>query len=275
MEVSSQFSSLLKNINPISNNISPDLLNVFGLGDNISQIFLGFSQAKNSQNPVEDLINFFTGLDSQLEGITDPGIVQGWMQKFASMPQNIIDGVLSKIPEPTFLNRSFSDSIGEVARVQNYRDDSVLPQVNASGAAQDILDAGMKLPAYIEENLNEIGQITKQLLNKNLSGIVGQIPDPSDLVAHAANLVPDSLHLDRFAGIANDYLAKATEVFGGASNFVQQILNETPLGSTSIGAPVFDVIQKVEGLNVAINSAGQDIVNLPQKAISLLTTPVS
>lgn len=274
MEVSSQFNSLLKNINPIASSISPDLLNIFGLGDNISQIFLNFSQAKNSQNPVNDLVSFFVNLDSQLEGITDPGIIQGWMQKFASMPQNIIDGVLSKIPEPTFLNRSFSDSIGEVARVQNYRDESVLPQVNVSGAVQDIIDTGMKLPAYLEENLNEIGQITKQLVNKNLSGIIGQIPDPSSIVAHASNLVADSLHLDRFAGIANDYISKATETFGGAANFVQQILNATPF-EANIAAPVFDVIQKVEGLNVAINSAGQDIVNLPQKAISLLTTPVT
>ena len=59
MEVSSQFNSLLKNISPIASSISPDLLNIFNLGDNVSQLFLNFSQAKNSQNPVNDLVNFF------------------------------------------------------------------------------------------------------------------------------------------------------------------------------------------------------------------------
>lgn len=270
MEISSQFNSLLKNVNPISSLISNDLFNILGIGDNISELFLNFNKAKNSVAPAEDVVNFFVDLDKKLESVTDPGIVKGWMQKFASMPQNIIDGVLSKIPEPTFLNRTFSDSIGEIARVQNYRDESVLPPLNIADSVVGIIDTGMKLPAYLEENLNQLGQVTTKLINKNLSGIIGEVA--SSDIAHGANLVMDTLHLDRFTGIANDYLSKATGAFSGASNYVQQILKEVPFANT-VAAPVFDVIQKVEGLNVAINSAGQDIINLPKKAISLLQLP--
>lgn len=273
MDASSQFNTLLKTVNPLNGLISPEILNLFGFNGDIMSAFNAFNQAKNSVNPVEDMINFFVDLDGKLESITDPGIVKGWMQQFSSMPQSIIDGVLSKIPQPTFLNRGFSDSIGGVSKVQNYRDESVIPNLNVKDTLVDIIDTGMKLPSYIEENLNKVGQTTKQLLNKNLSGIVGTIG--SSDVAHGANLVPDSLHLERFSSIANDYLSKATETFSGASNFLQQVLSETPFAGTNVAAPVFDVIQKVEGLSVAVNSAGQDIVNLPQKAISLLTTPIS
>ena len=272
MDVASQFNTLLKNVNSITDIISPQLRSAFSFGDDVLDTFTNFFKAKNSNQPLDEIVNFFTELDSKLEQFTDPGMIKGWMQQFAAMPQNVIEGVLSKLGgEGKFLNRSFSDSIGEITRVQNYRDDSVVPSLNISGAVTDIIDTGMKIPAYIEESLNQIGQITQQLANKNISGIVEDVA--TSVVSHGANLVSDALHLDRFGGIISDYLSQATNTFSSASNFVQQVISYSPFAGTNIAAPVLELVEKVEGLALSIDSVGRDIIDLPEKAISLLITP--
>lgn len=272
MEIASQFNTLLKNLNSITNVISPQLRSAFNYADDVLDTFIDFFKAKNSEQPLENIVNFFVELDDKLETFDDPGVVKGWMQQFAALPQNIIDEVIGRLGgEAKFLLRNFSDSIAEVTRPQNFRDDSTLPPVNLPGALQDIIDTGMKIPAYIEENLTEIGQITKQFANKNLSGVVGEVA--TSAISHGANLVADTLHLNRFTGIVTDYLSQATDVFTGASNFVRQVINYSPFSGTNVAAPVLQLVEKAEGLAVSLNSVGRDIISLPDKAISLLQNP--
>lgn len=274
MDVASQFNTLLKNLNTITDVISPQLRSAFNYADDVLNTFVDFFKAKNSEDPLENIINFFVDLDGKLESFDDPGMVKGWMQQFAALPQNIIDEVLSRIGgETKFLLRNFSDSIAEVTRPQNFRDDSTLPPVNLPGALQDVIDTGMKIPAYIEENLSELGQLTKQLINKNLSGVVEEVA--TSAISHGANLVADALHLNRFTGIITDYMSQATEVFTGASNFVRQVIGYSPFAGSNVAAPVLQLVEKTEGLVVSLNSVGRDIIDLPAKAISLLQAPRS
>lgn len=272
MDIASQFNTLLKNLNTITDVISPQLRSAFNYADDVLDTFIDFFKSKNSDDPFENTVNFFVELDSKLENFDDPGIVKGWMQQFAALPQNIIDEVLNRLGgETKFLLRTFSDSIAEVTRPQNFRDDSTLPPVNISGALQDVIDTGMKIPAYIEENLTEIGQLTKQFINKNLSGIVGEIA--TSTISHGANLVADTLHLDRFTGIVTEYMSQATDAFFGASNFVRQVISYSPFNGSNIAAPVLQLVEKTEGVVVSLNSIGRDIIDLPEKAISLLQKP--
>lgn len=272
MDVASQFNTLLKNVNSITNVISPQLTSALNFGEDIVGSFTKFFQAKNSNNPFNDTVDFFVELDGLLGKVDDAGIVKGWMQQFAAMPQKIIDEVLNKLGgEANFLLRTFSDTIGEVTRVQNYRDDSTIPNINLSNTVSDLIDTGMKLPSYIEEGLTQIGQLTSQFANKNLSGIVGEVANSA--IAHGANLVADSLHLDRFGSIINDYLSQATSVFGDASGFVRQVLNYSPFAGSNVAAPVLELVEKAEGLALSLDSVGRDIIDLPQKAVSLLKLP--
>jgi hypothetical protein len=272
MDVASQFNTLLKNLNTITDVISPQLRSAFNYADDVLDTFVDFFRAKNSDQPLENIVNFFVELDNRLETIDDPGIVKGWMQQFAALPQNIIDEVIGRLGgEAKFLLRNFSDSIAEITRPQNYRDDSTLPPVNIPDTLQDVIDTGMKIPAYLEQNLNELGQITKQLINKNLSGVVGEVA--TSAISHGANLVADALHLNRFTGIITDYMSSATETFLGASNFVRQVINYSPFAGSNVAAPVLQLVEKAEGLVVSLNSVGRDVINLPEKAISLLQNP--
>jgi hypothetical protein len=274
MDATPQFNALLKNFNTITDTIAPQLRSIFSFGNDVMDTFLDFFRAKNSQDPVNNLVDFFVSLDGKLENITDTGIVKGWMQQFAALPQDIIDEVLGKLGgEGKFLLRTFSDSIAEVTRPQNYRDDSVLPNLNVPDTVLDIIDTGMKIPGYLESGLNEIAQVTKQLVNKNISGLIEDVA--SSAIAHGANLVADTLQLSRFTGIITDYLSQATSVFTGAADFVRQTINYSPFAGTIIAAPVLELVNLTEGLALNVNSIGRDIISLPEKAISLLTNPQS
>lgn len=227
---SSTFFSLLRNYNPISRYTNPQLRQAFlGYGDQVLSQFERYYKATNSNNPIEQLGNFYAQIDKELGSIGDPGIVSGWMAHFKSESQNVKNNAISKIGTPQFLGRSFPASANSLISPENIYTDSVRPNIPAPGGkVPHIISTGMQLPGYITSNLLLAGNVLGELFNSNIAPSLGKI-GASDK-SHQGNLVPDTKHIERISAAAPKFVQNILKSYGKASSYMAQCLGFNKFG---------------------------------------------
>lgn len=227
---SPSFFNLLRNYNPITKATTPQLKEAFSVyGDQVLTQFERYYKAVNSNNPIEQLGNFYAQIDKELASINDPGIVSGWMTQFKTESQVIKNNVVSKVGTPQFLGRSFPSTANSLISPENIYTDNVRPNVlNSKGKVPHLISTGMQLPGYITSNLLLAANVTGELFNNNMSASLGKL-GASDK-SHQGNLVPDSKHIDRATAAAPKFVQNIIKTYGKAGNFMAQVLGFNKFG---------------------------------------------
>jgi hypothetical protein len=236
---SPSFNTLLRRYNPISEEITPQLKQAFGVfGDTVLSQFKRFYTANNSNNPVEQLGNFYASLDKELASITDPGIVSGWLKKYKTESQRVKNNTISKIGTPKFLGRNFSAYTNSLITPENIYSDNVQPNIPNPGAKiPHLVSTGMQLPGYITANLVTAGHVLGEIFNSNIAPALNKLGEPNK--PHQGNLVPDSKHIERVTKAAPKFVQNILNSFGDAKNFMAQNLgfNKFSVQNKNVSSP--------------------------------------
>lgn len=233
------FFVLLRNFNPYTEETLPQLKEAFGdYGDQVLEQFKRYYKANNSNNPVERLGEHYKNIDSELTGISDPGIVSGWIDFFKTESQKVRNNALSKIGSPQFLTREFPSQLNHLTSMENTYSNSVKPAViDPNPKVPHLISTGMQLPGYITMNLIYAGQVLGELFNANIGIAADNSSKNTD--PHQGNLVPDDKHPGRIAAAAAKFIQNALNFFGSAASYMAKNLgfNEYGVQNKNIGIP--------------------------------------
>jgi hypothetical protein len=268
MVPSPTFYILLRNFNPVSDLISPQLRSTFNsYNREVLDLFKSHWEAKNSNTPVQSLGAFFSQLDSKLSNINDLGIIEGWRSYYKSQPESVKVEFLKRTPNPVFLGKNMP--YAKTISMGNILSGPVAPPANIpkSKIPTNLVDVGMPVPSYITSNLAFASTVLGKLFNKNIQSVIDTV-STSDK-PHGSNLVADSKHVERASKIISPFMKKVLNKVGGAGKFVLSSINYNPFGvqNSEISAPNIALEQTVEGRRVVVNALGQDL--------SSITKPVS
>lgn len=257
---SGTFYILLRNYNSLSEIISPQLKQIFSsYSSDVLDGFKAHYEALNSNNPVKNLAIFFAKLDSQLKNINDPGIVAGWRAYFKSRPDNIKSEFYKLLPNPKILGVNMP--AGNVVSFGNIMSGPVTPSLNLPGidAPVNLINLGVKVPAYVMSNVITASTMLGKLYNKNITGIMDSLSVSTK--SHGSNLVPDSKHVERMGKVIQPFYKKIISGLGDASNFFLKSLNFNPFSvqNSDISSPNMVIQQSVGQSSSLLNAAGQDI----------------
>lgn len=253
------FFNLVRNYNPYTEYTMPQLREIFGeYGDEVLDQFKRYYKAKNSNNPVQKLGEFFASLDGELAGISDAGIVSGWINFFKSQSQNVKDRAISIVGSPRFLNRNFPPPLNQLVTAENIYSDNVRPaMIDPNPKIPHLISTGMDLPGYISNNLLYAGQVLGEIFNSNIA-IVSSRTTKNDL-PHQGNLVPDSKHPDRITAAATNFLKNAINYFGPAASFMAKNLgfNKYGVQNKNISSPNYNLNAKTaENQEIKVKATG-------------------
>jgi len=233
------FFVLLRNYNPYTETTLPQLREAFGdYGEQVLEQFKRYYKANNSNNPVERLGEHYKQIDSELAGISDPGIVSGWINFFKTESQKVRNNALSKIGSPQFLTREFPSQLNHITTMENIYSNSVKPAViDPNPKVPHLISTGIQLPGYIMMNLIYAGQVLGELFNANIGIAADNSAKNTD--PHQGNLVPDDKHPDRITAAAAKFTQNALNFFGAAASYMAKNLgfNEYGVQNKNIGIP--------------------------------------
>ena len=268
------FFLLLRNYNPITESISPQLKQAMqGYGEDVLNLFKEHFKAKNSNTPSKSLGTFFAKLDSKLKDIDDVGIVQGWRTYYESQPPNVKSETLKLLPKPIFLGKSLPQ--GKVVSMGNILTGPVTHNVNLPGAQipTNLVDLGVNVPSYITSNLTQATTIVGKLFNKNIVSIMDNISVSTE--NHGGNLTPDSKHVERMGKVVTDFTKKLLDGAGDASTFLLKSMNFNPFGpqNSDISSPGLALEQNVEGQKIVMTPSGLDLIKKSKTPIKNFASP--
>lgn len=235
------------------------------------QTGIDYNLTKVSNDPITSQAKFFADLDSKMKGMK-PQFAAQWINTFNNSLQEVQNQVRIKIGDGTFY-KSFGDSIGSLAKIENYFDDT-------TQLASDIQGSQMMSPLRYGSSLsNKIhpavlllhGEMSKKVnlvFRKNLSNIQSKVS--SSTKAHGDNLIPDTEHFKRMQSIIPSINQKIKSNFKELYNVIQYYCNYNPRSGT-------DNIQYVPDFNITVdvegNPVNQDLLmNQLQDTQSTVTT---
>lgn len=230
-----------------------------------------YNLTKVSNDPITSQAKFFAELDGKMGGM-QPQFAAQWINTFNTSLQAVQNEVRIQIGEGTFY-KPFSDSIGSLAKIENYFDDSLqlVSDVEGSQMASP-LRYGSSLsnklhPAVILLH-GEMSKKTNLVFRKNLSNIQSKVS--SSTKAHGDNLIPDTQHFQRMKSIIPSINQKIQSTFKQLNNVIQYYCNYNPRSGTNNVqyVPSYNITVSVEGTPV-----NQDLLqNQVQDVESKLTT---
>ena len=232
---------------------------------------INFNKSKVQNDPITAQADFFANLDNQMKSM-QPQFASYWINAFNTSLDQVRNEVRTKIGDGTFF-KPFSDSIGSIARAENYFDDS-------TQLISDIQGSQMMTPLRYGSSLTnkihpatlllhgEMSKKTNLVFRKNLQNIQSKVS--SSTKAHGDNLVPDTEHFKRMQGIVSTLNQKIQSEYKELYSVIDFYCKYNPRAATNN-------LQYVPNYNITVNVEGnpinQDILfNQLQDIQSTLTT---
>lgn len=230
-----------------------------------------FNKSKVQNDPITSQADFFSDMDSKMKSM-QPQFAAYWINAFNTSLDAVRNEVRTKLGDGTFY-RPFSDSIGSIARIENYFDDT-------TQLVSDIQGSQMMTPLRYGSSLSnkihpamlllhgEMSKKTNLVFRKNLQNIQPKVS--SSTKAHGDNLVPDTEHFKRMKGIISQLTQKIQSEYKELYNVIDFYCKYNPRASANN-------IQYVPNYNITVNVEGnpinQDILfNQLQDTQSALTS---
>lgn len=217
------------------------------------QTSIDFEKTKVANDPITAQADFFSQLEGKL-GSMQPQFAAQWINTFNTAVNEVKSQVGIKNAQSTFL-QPFSDSIGSIARVENYLDDTTqLVSDVASEKTMSPLRYGSSLGNKISPaTLLMMGEMSKKInlvFRKNISNIQDSIS--SSTKAHGSNLVPDTEHFKRMKGVFVGITQKIQSEFKKLYNVIDFYSKFNPRSSSSN-------LQFVSDYNITIDVEGTPV----------------
>lgn len=185
------------------------------------QYAIDYNLTRVKNDVITEQKNFFINMDSNMKA-TPSQFAAFWIKKFNNSLDEVKNQVLINYGLGTFY-RNFSDSIGQLTRIENYFDDStqLITDVNNDKVAPPIR-YGSSLtnkisPISILLN-SELSKKNNIVFRKNMYNIQLQANTPDK--AHGDNLVPDVSHYQRISKIVTNLNQKIQSEFKELYNVI-------------------------------------------------------
>lgn len=235
------------------------------------QSSIDYSLTKVQNDVITSQRDFFITLDNQMKSM-QPQFAADWISKFNTALNEVKNQVRIKINEGTFY-RQFSDSIGSLARLENYLDDSLQLVSDVTGSKiMTPLRYGASLTNKMSPSTQllhaELSKKTNMVFRKNIQNIQSTVQ--SGNVSQGSNLTPDTQHFVRMKNAIPGLNQKIQSEFKELYGVIQLYCNYNPRAATNN-------IQFVPNSNISVNVEGntlnQDLLfNQLKEVTSSVTT---
>jgi hypothetical protein len=235
------------------------------------QTSIDYSLTKVQNDVITSQRDFFIKLDNQMKTM-QPQFAADWISKFNTALNEVKNQVRVKINEGTFY-KQFSDSIGSLARLENYLDDSLQLVSDVTGSKMMTpLRYGASLTNKMSPSTQllhaELSKKTNMVFRKNIQNIQSTVQ--SGNVSQGSNLTPDTQHFVRMKNAIPGLNQKIQSEFKELYNVIQLYCNYNPRAATNN-------IQFVPNTNISVNVEGntlnQDLLfNQLKEVTSSVTT---
>jgi hypothetical protein len=235
------------------------------------QASIDYSLTKVQNDVITSQRDFFIKLDNQMKSM-QPQFAADWISKFNTALNEVKNQVRIKINEGTFY-KQFSDSIGSLARIENYLDDSLQLVSDVTGSKMMTpLRYGASLTNKMSPSTQllhaELSKKTNIVFRKNIQNIQSTVQ--SGNVSQGGNLTPDTQHFVRMKNAIPSLNQKIQSEFKELYNVIQLYCNYNPRAATNN-------IQFVPNTNISVNVEGstlnQDLLfNQLKEVTSSVTT---
>ena len=230
-----------------------------------------YNLSKVKNDPITAQKDFFVKMDKKM-GSMEPQFAAHWINQFNNSLNAVRKEVRMQIGDGTFY-RQFSDSIGGLARMENYFDDStqLVSDVNSQNMMAP-LRYGSSLSNKIHPAtlllLGEVSKKTNLVFKKNLQSIQSSVSTSKK--AHGDNLVPDTEHFTRMKGIMPTITQKIQGEYKQLYKVIDLYCNYNPKSAPQNlqYVPNYNITMSIEG-----NPVNQDLLaNQLQDTQSKLTS---
>ena len=235
------------------------------------QASIDYSLTKVQNDVITSQRDFFIKLDNQMKSM-QPQFAADWISKFNTALNEVKNQVRVRISEGTFY-KQFSDSIGSLARLENYLDDSLQLVSDVTGSKMMTpLRYGASLTNKMSPSTQllhaELSKKTNIVFRKNIQNIQSTVQ--SGNVSQGSNLTPDTQHFVRMKNAIPGLNQKIQSEFKELYNVIQLYCNYNPRAATNN-------IQFVPNSNISVNVEGntlnQDLLfNQLKEVTSSVTT---
>jgi len=235
------------------------------------QTSIDYNLTKVQNDVITSQKDFFIKLDNQMKSM-QPQFAADWISKFNTALNEVKNQVRIKINEGTFY-KQFSDSIGSLARLENYFDDSLQLVSDVTGSKMMTpLRYGASLTNKMSPSTQllhaELSKKTNIVFRKNIQNIQSTVQ--SGNVSQGGNLTPDTQHFVRMKNAIPSLNQKIQSEFKELYNVIQLYCNYNPRAATNN-------IQFVPNTNISVNVEGstlnQDLLfNQLKEVTSSVTT---
>jgi hypothetical protein len=235
------------------------------------QTSIDYNLTKVQNDVITSQKDFFIKLDNQMKSM-QPQFAADWISKFNTALNEVKNQVRIKINEGTFY-KQFSDSIGSLARLENYLDDSLQLVSDVTGSKMMTpLRYGASLTNKMSPSTQllhaELSKKTNIVFRKNIQNIQSTVQ--SGNVSQGGNLTPDTQHFVRMKNAIPSLNQKIQSEFKELYNVIQLYCNYNPRAATNN-------IQFVPNTNISVNVEGstlnQDLLfNQLKEVTSSVTT---
>ena len=235
------------------------------------QASIDYNLTKVQNDVITSQKDFFIKLDNQMKSM-QPQFAADWIFKFNTALNEVKNQVRVKINEGTFY-KQFSDSIGSLARLENYLDDSLQLVSDVTGSKMMTpLRYGASLTNKMSPSTQllhaELSKKTNIVFRKNIQNIQSTVQ--SGNVSQGGNLTPDTQHFVRMKNAIPSLNQKIQSEFKELYNVIQLYCNYNPRAATNN-------IQFVPNTNISVNVEGttlnQDLLfNQLKEVTSSVTT---
>jgi hypothetical protein len=197
--------------------------------------------------------NLFIELDSAMKRMS-PQFAAAWIEKFNNSLIEVKNQVRIKIGEGTFY-RSFSDSIGGLARIEGYIDDSLQLVSDIQGSSVlSPLRYGTSLtnkmsPAALLLH-TEMSKKTNIVFRKNIQNIQDTIQ--GNTTAQGGNLNPDTEHFKRMKAIIPTLQQNIQQEFKELYNVIYYFCTYNSRAGTNN-------LQFAPNVNITVNIEGNNL----------------
>jgi len=235
------------------------------------QTSIDYNLTKVQNDVITSQKDFFIKLDNQMKSM-QPQFAADWISKFNTALNEVKNQVRVEINEGTFY-KQFSDSIGSLARLENYLDDSLQLVSDVTGSKMMTpLRYGASLTNKMSPSTQllhaELSKKTNMVFRKNIQNIQSTVQ--SGNVSQGSNLTPDTQHFVRMKNAIPSLNEKIQSEFKELYNVIQLYCNYNPRSATNN-------IQFVPKTNISVNVEGntlnQDLLfNQLKEVTSSVTT---
>jgi hypothetical protein len=235
------------------------------------QASIDYNLTKVQNDVITSQKDFFIKLDNQMKSM-QPQFAADWICKFNTALNEVKNQVRIKINEGTFY-KQFSDSIGSLARLENYLDDSLQLVSDITGSKMMTpLRYGASLTNKMSPSTQllhaELSKKTNIVFRKNIQNIQSTVQ--SGNVSQGGNLTPDTQHFVRMKNAIPSLNQKIQSEFKELYNVIQLYCNYNPRAATNN-------IQFVPNTNISVDVEGstlnQDLLfNQLKEVTSSVTT---